>query len=155
MRIQPVEETIFTLDDPSSARGMAQQAMAEAGGWVNLTPLPDPGTPPTRRNLFLAIFSSRGPDLPLATLSATAPTAGRISLGLQHPGGVKAIARLATSGLDLPPGWLAVTDHPRRGLVVTAPDTATDQGLDWLLRAALVLASGPLPSRWVARRYRP
>lgn len=155
MTLVPIEEASFTLDEPAPAHRTARAAASTDGGWVNLTPVPDPGTQPPRRNLFMAIFSSRGPELPLATISAEAPVAGHLSLGLQHPGGVKALARLAGRGLPLPDGWREVSDHPRRGLVVTAPAHQVDVGVDWLLAAARILTAGPLPTGWVARRYQP
>ena len=79
----------------------------------------------------------------------------RLSIGLQHPGGPKALDRLAREGLPLPAGWLKVADHPRRGLVVTVPVAEVSAAVDWLLQAARLLTLGPLPTQWSARRYAP
>lgn len=153
MALEPVEEVPFPLDDPEPARRTVLAAVATAGGWANLAPLPDPGEPPPARNLFLAIFSSRGPARPLATVSRADHGDDRLSLGLQHPGGPKALDRLAAAGLALPTGWLRVADHPRRGLVLTAPAAEAADAVDWLLAAAAILTPGPLPSPWSVRRY--
>lgn len=155
MALDPVEEVIFDLDDPEPARRTVLAAVASTDGWTNLAPVPDPGEAPPSRNLFVAIFSSRGPARPLATVSREGHDDDRISIGLQHPGGPRALERLAGLGLPLPDGWVKVADHPRRGLVVTAPVTDAGATVDWLVRAAGLLTAEPLPSRWSARRYAP
>ena len=155
MAVVPDSEVVFHLDDPEPARQALSEAMETVGAWVNVLPLLDPGEEPPPRNLFVAIFSSRGPELPLITISRAGNDAGTVSLGLQHPGGQKALDRLAADGLALPPGWLKIADHPRRGLVVNAPLAAAVDGLDWLIEAALRLTERSLPTRWAARTYRP
>jgi hypothetical protein len=155
MALEPVDEVLFDLDDPEPARRTVLASMATTDGWTNLAPVPEPGEAPPPRNVFLAIFSSRGPALPLATVSRSGRDDDRLSIGLQHPGGPQALDRLARLGLDLPAGWLRVADHPRRGLVVTAPVSDASAAVDWLLQAARLLTEHGLPDRWSARRYAP
>lgn len=88
---------------------------------------------------------------------------------------------LAGLGQELPQGWSKVADHPRRGLVLSAPEsTPRDELVMWMLDAAFLLSlhdrSGDAheeedddepesdevseadpfvdESRWVARVYR-
>jgi hypothetical protein len=49
----------------------------------------------------------------------------------------------------VPDGWYVIQDNPRRGFVAQVPDTVPDADvLDWLLRAAAVLAAVPLSGDW-------
>jgi hypothetical protein len=157
MALEPAVEVLFHLDDPEPAHRTVLDTVAatDTEGWTNLAPVPEPGEEPPARNLFVAIFSARGPTLPLATVSRSGHDDGRLSIGLQHPGGPKALDRLAREGLPLPAGWLKVADHPRRGLVVTVPAAEASAAVDWLLQAARLLTLGPLPTQWSARRYVP
>ena len=79
------------------------------------------------------------------------------SLGLQHGSGPKAIWRLRDAGISLPPEWKVLSDHPRRGIVLTLPDeTLPEDALDWLLEAAVVLTDANIDLRadWRAGVYR-
>ena len=77
------------------------------------------------------------------------------SLGLQHPGGRKAIWRLRDVGIVVPEGWTVLADHPRRGLVLRLPDGADPTlALDWLVRAAVELTEMTLPDAWRAAVFR-
>ena len=77
------------------------------------------------------------------------------SLGLQHPGGRRAIWRLRDAGIVVPDGWKVLSDHPRRGLVLSLPDGTDPQlTLDWLVRAAVELTEMALPDVWRAAVYR-
>ncbi len=149
----PDEELEF--DEAETAPVLARmQQQTEAGrGWINLSPGidEDVDVPPTR-TLF-SFLSARGPALPLATWSA-GPPGKRASIGLQHAGGPKALARLAEVGIIRPSGWLKVQDHPRRGLVITVPPGEDhDEVLYWLLSAAHALSAVPLTGDWLARVY--
>lgn len=158
MPLDPTAEVAFTVEDIAPATAEVADVLTAADGWVNLTPAVPPGSEPQRRNLFAAIFSSRGPALPLATVSPSGASDGLLALGLQHPGGTKALEFLASSGHRLPEGWRKVSDHPRRGFVVSAPSTTpADQIVRWLVDAALLLTDVDLieiTEDWVARRYR-
>ena len=58
-----------------------------------------------------------------------------VSVGLMHPTGGKAIARLALAGIDLPDGWVVRQDHVRRGLVLRTAATVVGAGDRHLERA--------------------
>lgn len=153
----PDEEIQFDEAAPTQVvLRMAQRT--EAGrGWINLLPEihEDVEVPPSG-GLF-SFLSARGPSIPLATWSAGAlgkRGPGRASIGLQHAGGPKALARLAEVGLVRPPGWTKVQDHPRRGLVITVPPGEDHEDvLHWLLSAAHALSAVPLTGDWLARVY--
>lgn len=157
MAIDPAREIPFDLDDLSEVSAAVGEVIRTGRGWVNLAPEVEPGSEPPRRNLFASIFSSRGPVLPLATISPAAD--GRddgsgLALGLQHAGGPRALETLAARGHPLPDGWRKVSDHPRRGFVVSAPTTG-QAGLlvSWLVGAAELLTEVELGGGWVARVY--
>ena len=132
-------------------------------GWANIQAVLDPegdGVPdlaPTRAGMF-GFLSSRGPAVPVTswvpgkeTGRATEPD----SLGIQHSAGPRAILRLANAGVPLPEGWTRLSDHARRGLVLSIP-AGSDPAVivSWLLRASDALAPGPLPETWVAVIHR-
>ena len=56
---------------------------------------------------------------------------------------------MAEAGVPVPDGSYVIQDNPRRGFVAQVPDTVPDADvLDWLLRAAAVLAAVPLSGDW-------
>jgi hypothetical protein len=137
----------------------AMEAVGAAGaGWVNFEPAVDAEDVAAAGSGTFALFSGRGPVVPLATFTpATAPRRGRrepAMLGLQHPAGTKAKPLLAQLGHPVPDGWVVVQDHVRKGLVVALPEgVAAGEALAWLLRAARVLSSVPLTGGWRAAIY--
>ena len=150
------EELTFDEDDlaPVVARMAARRA--EGSGWLNLLPeVADDATVPRSGGLF-AIFTARGPAIPLATW-APAPAAkadGRMEMGIEHGSGPQALARLAEQQLALPGGWRKRSDHPKRGLVVDAPaDADLDDALWWLLAASHALSMVPLTGDWLAQVF--
>lgn len=127
-------------------------------GWVNLMPeiptdVPVPSTPNA-----LAVFSKRGPAVPLGTW--TAPTEARngttapAELGVQHGAAARAADTLTGTAGAVPSGWLVVSDHPRRGIVVRAADVAStlDQAR-WLLDALDALCLPPTTGHFHLFRY--
>jgi hypothetical protein len=130
-------------------------------GWMNFEPavaLED--VPPARDGLF-ALFSGRGPDVPLATwVPGTAPGGRRRpeppTIGILHPAGPRASATLAESGHAVPDGWAVVQDYSKKGLVVAVPPSVPHaEVVEWLLDAASALTVVPLTGRWRAAVYRP
>lgn len=133
--------------------------LAAAGrGWINLMPeipteVPVPATPNA-----LAVFSKRGPVVPLGTW--TAPSAARsgvvlpAEIGIQHGAAMRAADALADTPGAVPSGWVAVSDHPRRGLVVRAADVAStlDQAR-WLLDALAAICIPPTTGHFLLFRY--
>lgn len=131
-------------------------------GWINLEPALDPDDAPPPASGFFGLFSGRGPEVPLATWTPpSAPRRGRGEppmVGLQHPAGAKARARLAELGRPVPEGWVVLQDHARKGLVVAVPPTAANtEVLRWLLGAAAALSmpGAPPAVTWRATIYEP
>lgn len=159
-----------------SELGEVLAAMAELSGrgqgWINFEPEVPEDTEVPGPGLF-SFMSARGPSIPLATwMPARSTRRGRrvpATLGLQHPAGVRAAARLVESGLERPAGWRVTQDHPKRGLVVVVPGPAGEgasaasaaptpagalaQELEWLLRAAELLSMVPPTGWWAAAVY--
>lgn len=145
--------------DRAEAVVAAMEAAGDAGaGWVNFEPAVDAEDVADAGSSTFALFSGRGPVVPLGTWTP-ATTAGRgrrepAMLGLQHPAGTKAKPLLAELGHPVPEGWFVVQDHVRKGLVVTVPEgVAAADALAWLLRAARLLSTVPLTGGWRAAIY--
>jgi hypothetical protein len=136
--------------------------LTEAGqGWINLLPGVDSEedevqtVPP---GLF-SLFSNRQPPVTMCTLMPPRPnrrgTEG-VTVGLLHPTGAKAAARLNDDGVPVPDGWLVRQDHARRGLVLLAPYGALDGDIiAWALRAGTALCRREMTGRWQAVVYLP
>ena len=149
----PDEELAFHEDDLGEVSAILDDLRRAGKGWVNLLPHLEPDQEPPRRNLFAAIFSGRGPDVPVATW-APGDVGEPVSIGLQHGGGPRALQTLAANGLERPAGWQRVADHPKRGLVLTVPaECDAEQVAWWLLSAAHILTPASLGGNWVARVY--
>ena len=156
MAITPDEELEVTATDLGALATVVATLADAASGWVNLLPEVEPGHEPPPRGIVAAVFSARGEAIPHATWSAPDQPGRRPTLGIEHGSGPQALARLDEVGLGLRPGWLKVADHPRRGLVVTAPtDEQPVEALRWLLDAATALSVPPLTGAWQARVFRP
>lgn len=133
---------------------------ADRRGWLNLSPGldVDPDQAPAPQSPLAAIFSGRGPTVPLGTWT---PAQGRdpSTVGIQHGEGPKTVARLDEWGAPVPEGWRVMQDHPKRGLVVATPAAATADELDgvlaWLLRAMGALCAWPRSGEWRALCYLP
>jgi hypothetical protein len=140
------EDLEFHESDPSPA--LAALARAPKG-WLNLQPGMYDEDVPEPRGLVAALFTARGPEVPIATWVPEESSAG-----IQHAAGPKAAARLAEAGIPVPDGWRVVQDHPKRGLVVVVPKgTADADVVAWLLPAARALCRVPLTGDWLASVY--
>jgi hypothetical protein len=135
------------------------QALTEAHiGWINFEPSVDIDDVPPAGNGFFAIFSGRGPDVPLATWTPPAtPRRERgepVMIGLQHGVGGRVKSRLADRGHPVPDGWVVLQDYAKKGLVVAVPP-AVPHGdvLTWLLAAARVVSTIPVEETWRASIY--
>ena len=137
---------------------MGELADAHAG-WINLQPDVDVDDVPDTGSPFGRLLTATGPPVPLGSWVPGAPRRGgadAISLGLQHPGGRRAVWRLRDAGIAVPTAWKVLSDHPRRGLVLSLPDgTDPANALEWLVRAAVELTDMALPDVWRAAIYRP
>lgn len=155
MAVDPDVEQPFTLVSGRVPDDILA-IVPDRGGWVNFVPEVDPGHEVAPRSLFATIFSNRGNPVPLATWSAPDDEGARPTLGIEHGWGPGALARLEEAGSPLPEGWLKLTDHARRGLVVTAPvDVDRAEAIRWLLEAATALSTVPLTGSWLARAFLP
>jgi hypothetical protein len=156
-RTQLVE---FRVEDDTEVVGFMNELGSAHDGWVNLHPQVRPeDEPPPRTGLSTLLLAGAVHDIPVCTWVAgkvTRQGVQRDSIGVQHAGGARVLARLASSGLALPSGWSLVQDHPRRGLVV-APALGADRGevLSWLLEAGTVLSAVRLTGEWQALVYLP
>lgn len=156
MALSPARELTFDEDDLAPAEAQVATLLAAGAGWINFVPEVEPDHEPPPRNPLASIFSARGDAVPMATWTAPDSPGGRSSLGIEHGSGPKALLRLGENGLALPERWIKVADHPRRGLVITAPAAAEPEELVWwLLTATHALSVVPLTGAWLARVYEP
>lgn len=110
--------------------------------FVNLHPGVDAEQVPARSPLG-NLFGNRGPVVPLATWTPT-------EIGLQHMAGQRVARLLADKGVPVPEEWYVVADHPKRGLVVRTYQSAPEDALRWLVRAATVTCPLPITGPWHA-----
>jgi hypothetical protein len=148
-------EYIEFLPDQVDAVLARMKALRDAHrGWINLQPgIPEAAAGAVRGSGLFAIFSGRGPEVPVCTW--TAGTAGRrpepISVGVLHGTGPRALTRLQEKGWPLPDGWRLLQDHSKRGIVCTIPAGAADGDvLRWMIGAGTALALVPLTGSWLA-----
>jgi hypothetical protein len=150
-----VEELLFRVEDVQPVVD-AMAELADGSGWLVLhAAVEDDDLPPPPA--FAGLFSAKGPDVP--ELSWVPGERGRrpqpLAVGIRHGAGPKAKRTLAEQGHAVPDDWFVVQDNPRRGLVANVPDTAAHADvLDWLLKAAAILANAPLSGDWRARIHR-
>ncbi|MBO0892832.1 MAG: hypothetical protein J2O39_00510 [Acidimicrobiales bacterium] len=156
---------VFRPEEPGEVLALMAR-LEEDGGWLNLSPVPDEETAAPRRQWLPHLFDlllDAGPDVPVCTWvpanGATGKRSSRgaptTSIGVQHPSGQRAIERLRQAGIDPPGGWRVDQDHPRRGLVLSAPAGGDHRvTLEWLVRAGEFLSLGPPARSWVATAHR-
>lgn len=155
MALTPDEELELDEDDLAAVTEVLAELTAAGSGWVNLRPEVEQGHEPPPRSWLALIFSARGEAVPFVTWTPPSEPGGRSTLGIEHGSGPRALDRLGEHDLGLRPGWLKVADHPRRGLVVTAPgDVAPGDVLWWLLASSHALSTVPLSGAWRASVYR-
>jgi hypothetical protein len=148
---------------PPNEAGVAEvlRTLRDAGnGWVNLMPGIDEEASDVhpRAGLF-AFFGNTAAPVTMTTLMP--PKQDRrdtegVTVGLMHPTGGKAVARLAEAGVTLPDGWVVRQDHARRGLLVRTPVAATEPDIiEWSVRAGTALCRAEMTGRWRAVVYLP
>ena len=149
---------VIEFDDGDTAAIVTlMDELAGGQGWINFEPVVDPERLPPRGSALFGIFSSRGPIVPLCTWTPAGLSKREtyVSLGVQHPTGTKAVARLSERGVEVDEGWRVLRDSPKGGLVVAAPPIESNERLlDWLLRAGRALCPVDNHGRWVALVYR-
>jgi hypothetical protein len=146
-------------DDVRPIVGQMAEMAAAHSGWINFEPaVPVEDVPPPKAGLF-SLFSGRGPDAPLVTWTPGEVRKGRtepVTVGILHPSGSNARARLIERGHPVPEGWVVTQDYSKKGLVLAVPATVRHADVvEWLLGAARVLTSVPLTGTWRAVIYRP
>jgi len=150
----------FRFDQRGPVLTVMRSLAADRDGWINVAPALEVEEVPDPPGTLARVFGPKGPMIPFGTWVPGARTRGGAeptSLGLQHGSGPKAILRLRDAGITLPTGWKVLSDHPRRGVVLSLPDeTRPEDALDWLLEAAVVLteANIDLHRDWRAGVYR-
>ena len=106
-----------------------------------------------------ALFGSRQLPVTMATLMPARPDRKDregLTVGLMHPTGAHAAARLADAGVAVPDGWVVRQDHPRRGLLLRCPVGADSAGvIEWCVRAGTELCRAEMTGRWQAVVYLP
>lgn len=147
----------FSVSEVEPVVAVMDRMTAAHEGWLNFEPAIEADAVPDEPGFF-ALFSGKGPSVPLATWTPpSAPGARRVEpamVGLQHGAGSRARQVLVGSGHNYPEGWRVTQDHARKGLVVAVPPSASSgEVLGWLLRAAAVMSSVPLTGRWRAAIY--
>jgi hypothetical protein len=150
----------FTPPEVATVADALANLRAAGGGWLNLLPGIDEGVvdvqPPT--GLF-AFFGNRTPPVTMATVMPARKDRRKsegMTVGLMHPTGAKAVARLAEVGVALPEGWVVRQDHVRRGLVVRTPvQTREADVVEWCVQAGTALCRAEMTGRWQAVVYLP
>jgi hypothetical protein len=150
----------FLPPDDGEVAARLSQLIAAGDGWINLVPgVPEDSPdliPPTGLS---ALFGSRQPPVSMATLMparADRTSQEGLTIGLMHPTGARAAARLAEAGIAVPDGWVVRQDHARRGLLLRCP-VGVDEAevVDWCLRAGTELCRAEMTGRWQAVVYLP
>jgi hypothetical protein len=150
----------FTPPDVASVVDALVRLRRAGDGWMNLLPGIDEDAvdvdPPA--GLF-AFFGNRAPPVSMATVLPAKPDRRHregMSVGLMHPTGAKARARLAEVGIAVPDGWVVRQDHVRRGLVARTPVDADEaEVILWCVRAGTALCRAEMTGRWRAVVYLP
>jgi hypothetical protein len=139
----------------------ALSRLGEAGdGWLNLMPgVPEDSPDLNPPSGLFSFFGTRQAPVTMATVMPPKKTRGAsegMSIGLMHPTGPKAIARLAEAGVTVPEGWVVRQDHARRGLVLrTAVDARPAEVITWCVRAGTELCMADMTGEWRAVVYLP
>jgi hypothetical protein len=148
----------FTPPDSERVAGELDRLREAGNGWINLLPGVPEGAvdvdPPT--GLF-AFFGNRQPPVTMATVmpaSAQRRDVEGMSVGMMHPTGPKAVARLAEAGVTVPEGWVVRQDHARRGLVLRTSSSARAADIvEWCVRAGTALCMADMTGDWRAVVY--
>ncbi len=154
----------FDANHPAALVRAVEGLLGSRDGWVNVQAVTteDIADAARARAGIFGWFSSKGPGVPVSTwVPGELDRRGGIDpdeIGIQHPGGPRALAKLRDQGVPPPDGWRQLADHPKRGLVLqsTHPTTPTDVEpmVTWLILASRLLATDPLPDDWAAVVHR-
>jgi len=152
-------DPVLIEHDPADLAAAMAELEAAGSGWINLLPeipenVPVPSTPNA-----LAIFSKRGPFVPLGTWTAPSGqrngTTAPVEIGIQHGAAKRAKDALVGTPGEIPGDWTIMSDNPRRGVVVRPPaSTALPEQARWLLDALSSVCIPPQTGRFVMYVYR-
>jgi hypothetical protein len=150
----------FTPPDVAAVAEQLQTLRDAGSGWINLMPGIDEEASDVhpRAGLF-AFFGNNAAPVTMTTLmppkKERRETEG-LTIGIMHPTGGKAVARLAEAGVLVPEGWVLRQDHARRGLLVQTPVVVSEEDvMDWSVRAGTALCRAEMTGRWRAVVYLP
>jgi hypothetical protein len=150
----------FTPPDEAGVADALRTLRQAGSGWVNLMPGIDEEASDVhpRAGLF-AFFGNTAAPVTMTTVMPPkkdrSATEG-VTVGIMHPTGGKALARLAEAGVPLPDGWVLRQDHARRGLLLRTPVDVGDAAvIDWSVRAGTALCRAEMTGRWRAVVYLP
>jgi hypothetical protein len=135
--------------------------LTEAGqGWINLLPGVNVDEERTTASPgVFALFTGRQPPVTMCTLMPPRPNrraTDGVTVGLLHPTGRKAAARLTEAGVALPTGWLVTQDHNRRGMLVkTSHGAPESEVITWAVAAGASLCREEMTGTWQAVVYLP
>ena len=150
----------FTPPEVDGVAASLANLRAAGSGWINLMPGIDEDAVGVEQPTGLfAFFGNRTPPVTMATVMPAKrdrrQTEG-MTVGLMHPTGAKAVARLAEVGVAVPEGWVVRQDHVRRGLVVRTTVQAPESDvIEWCVRAGTALCRAEMTGRWRAVVYLP
>ena len=160
MSRRATETMEFTPPEHAAVADSLRQLRDAGGGWINLLPgIDEEASDVQPRAGLFAFFGNQAAPVTMTTVMPPRKerrgTEG-VTVGVMHPTGGKAVARLAEAGVTLPDGWQVRQDHARRGLLVRTPVAVSeDDVIDWSVRAGTALCRAEMTGRWQAVVYLP
>jgi hypothetical protein len=150
----------FAPPDVAPVADALRQLRDAGSGWINLLPgIDEDATDMEPRAGLFAFFGNQAAPVTMTTVMP--PRRDRrdtegITVGIMHPTGGKAVARLAEAGVTVPDGWQVRQDHARRGLLLRTPAVVRDEDVvAWCVRAGTALCRAEMTGRWQAVVYLP
>jgi hypothetical protein len=158
-RRQTVTLEFVPPDDDEVAKRLAE-VCAAGDGWINLLPgVPEDSPDLNQPKGLFSFFGNRQAPVTMVTLMPerlNRRSREGLTVGMMHPTGPKAVARLAEEGVLLPEGWVVRQDHARRGLLLSVPSTEAGRDvIAWSVRAGTALCRAEMTGRWQAIVYLP
>jgi hypothetical protein len=153
-----VDSFEFTPPDVDRVSGYLHHLTEAGQGWINLLPGVDADEEESQTmppGLF-SLFSNRQPPVTIVPPRPARRGLEGVTVGLLHPTGAKAAARLGEAGVPIPPDWRVRQDHARRGLVLLASVGALEADIiAWAIRAGTALCRTEMTGQWKAVVYLP
>jgi hypothetical protein len=150
----------FTPPEVTVVADALRMLRAASSGWVNLLPgIDEEASDMHPRAGLFAFFGNQAAPVTMTTVMP--PKRDRrdtegLTVGIMHPTGGKAVARLAEAGVHVPAGWLVRQDHARRGLLLRTPVVVNeDDVVAWSVQAGTALCLAEMTGRWQAVVYLP